>query len=113
MNLFSPVLPHILPFGIEEEINAGDSIQMTCYVSKGDKPLKISWNFHGEDLSSHVGISTIKVGDKTSLLTIASAMAAHSGNYTCTASNLAGFTNYTTSVHVNGDSLFSFGFLTF
>lgn len=83
-------------------MNNGDSVQLTCHVSKGDRPLTITWSFHGEELSSHLGIETAKWGDRSSILTITSAMAAHSGNYTCTASNQAGTTNYTTSIHVNG-----------
>jgi len=96
------VLPHIIPFSLEEEVNTGDSIQLTCHVSKGDKPVQISWNFHGQELSSHLGISTTKIGDRTSFLTIASVMAGHSGNYTCVAQNPAGSVSYTAAVHVNG-----------
>lgn len=96
------VFPHIIPFDLEEEVNSGESIQLNCHVSKGDAPLKISWNFHGEALSSHMGITTTKLGDRSSVLTIGSAMAAHSGNYTCTATNAAGSTSYTAPVHVNG-----------
>ncbi|XP_024082572.1 Down syndrome cell adhesion molecule-like protein Dscam2 isoform X11 [Cimex lectularius] len=95
------VLPHIMPFGIDEEVNNGDSVQLTCHVSKGDTPLVITWSFHGEELSSHLGIVTAKIGSRTSLLTIESAMAAHSGNYTCAAFNLAGAVNYTAAVRVN------------
>lgn len=96
------VLPHIIPFDVEEEVNTGDSVQLNCHVSKGDRPLKITWNFHGEELSSHMGITTTKVGDRSSILTIVSVMAAHSGNYTCTAQNVAGTASYTAMVHVNG-----------
>lgn len=96
------VLPHIIPFSLDEEVNNGESIQLNCHVSKGDKPLKISWSFHGEELSSHMGITTTKIGDRTSLLTIASAMAAHNGNYTCTASNAAGNTSHTATIRING-----------
>lgn len=96
------VFPHIIPFSLEEEVNNGESVQLNCHVSKGDLPLTIRWSFHGEALSSHMGISTTKIGDRTSLLTISSAMAAHNGNYTCTASNAAGNVSHTATVHVNG-----------
>lgn len=95
-------MPHINPFDLDDEVNNGDSVQLNCHVSKGDKPLQITWSFHGEDLSSHLGIETTKLGDRSSVLTITSAMAAHSGNYTCTASNRAGSTSYTTAIHING-----------
>ncbi|BES94142.1 down syndrome cell adhesion molecule [Nesidiocoris tenuis] len=102
--LFDPVMPHINPFYVDDEIYNGDSVQLNCHVSKGDKPLTIRWSFHGEELSSHMGIETTKLGDRSSLLTITSAMAAHTGNYTCTAINRAGTTSYTTALHVNGTS---------
>ncbi|XP_014244429.1 Down syndrome cell adhesion molecule-like protein Dscam2 isoform X5 [Cimex lectularius] len=95
------VLPHIIPFSLDEDINNGESAQLNCHVSKGDKPLKITWSFHGEELSSHLGIITTKLGDRSSILTITSAMAAHTGNYTCTATNNAGSTSYTTSILVH------------
>jgi hypothetical protein len=96
------VLPHIIPFALDEDINTGESVQLNCHVSKGDTPLKITWNFHGEELSSHMGITTTKIGDRTSLLTISSVMAGHSGNFTCTAQNTAGSISHTATVHVNG-----------
>lgn len=108
VSLFCSVLPYIIPFSLDEEVNTGDSVQLNCHVSKGDKPIKITWNFHGEELSSHMGIMTTKVGDRSSILSITSAMAAHSGNYTCSAQNPAGISSYTAAVHVNGTPLFSF-----
>lgn len=105
---FLAVLPHIIPFGIDEDINNGDSVQLNCHVSKGDLPLKIMWNFNGNLLEnpSHMGVMTTKIGGRTSLLTISSAMAANTGNYTCSATNSAGTVNFTTTVYVNGTCLF-------
>lgn len=81
---------------------AAESIQLICHVTKGDRPLQISWSIQGEEIASHLGISITKIGDTTSLLTIASTTAAHSSNYTCTATNPAGSTSYTAPVHING-----------
>nr|CAD7258839.1 unnamed protein product [Timema shepardi] len=100
-HLYVNVLPHIIPFPLEEEVNHGDSVQLNCHVSKGDKPLTISWNLHGRELGSHLGIATTKLGDRTSLLSISSAVAAHTGDYTCTAQNSAGSVSYTTTVLVS------------
>ena len=101
---FLAVLPHIIPFGIDEEINNGDSIQLNCHVSKGDVPLKIIWYFKSQLLQnpSVTGITTTKIGGRTSLLTISPAQATNSGTYTCSASNSAGTVNFTTTVYVNG-----------
>lgn len=45
---------------------------------------------------------TTQVGPESSILSIAAVMAGHNGNYTCTATNLAGNQSYTASLHVNG-----------
>jgi hypothetical protein len=96
------VLPYIIPFSFDGEANSGDNAQLTCHVSKGDHPLQLSWSFHGRELSSHMGITTTKIGDSISVLVIASVGAGHSGNYTCTAHNSAGMANYTATLQVNG-----------
>jgi len=96
------VLPYIIPFSFDGEANSGDNVQLTCHVSKGDRPLQLSWSFHGRELSSHMGLTTAKIGDSISVLVIASVAAGHSGNYTCTARNPAGVANHTATLQVNG-----------
>lgn len=98
----SLVPPHIVPFEIEESVYFGESVQMTCHASKGDKPMRISWSFEGQELSSHTGIKTVKMAEQTSFLSIASVTGAHSGNYTCIAKNKAGEDRYTATLHVKG-----------
>nr|XP_026486724.1 Down syndrome cell adhesion molecule-like protein Dscam2 isoform X33 [Vanessa tameamea] len=95
------VPPHIVPFVAEEPVFAGESVQLTCHVSKGDTPLTVSWSFHGKELSSHEGITTMKIGLRTSLLTISSATASHSGEYTCHALNEAGLAVHSTTINVH------------
>lgn len=91
-----------MPFEIEESVFYGESVQMTCHVSKGDRPISISWTFEGQDLSSVSGIKTLKMAEQTSFLSIALVTGSHSGNYTCIARNKAGEHRHTTSLHVNG-----------
>jgi hypothetical protein len=91
-----------VPFVFEDHTFAGETVQLNCFVAKGDTPLKITWSFHGEELSSHMGMSTARIGDRTSLLTIGSVMAAHSGNYTCSAENSAGVADYSATLLVSG-----------
>lgn len=76
-------------------------------MSQGDSPLKVSWTFHGPDSSTRTqsGVQVVKVGEKSSLLIIDSVTSEHSGNYTCSAKNAAGETNYTAEVVVNGKIL--------
>lgn len=109
--VWSAVLPHITPFSFDDEANFGDSVQLTCHVTKGDKPLDITWKFSGGNLSSQVGVTTTRVGDRTSLLTISSVMAEHNGNYSCVSTNAAGSVHHTAAIQVNGISIRSLSFL--
>ena len=108
------MLPHILPFALDEEVHTGDSAQLTCHVSKGDRPLSIEWEWavHGQPVrpgSAVEGVEVLAVNEKTSILTITSASAEHSGDYTCRASNRAGSATHTAPVHVNGTNPSSLG----
>ena len=92
-----------MPFNFgDESLTSGQPVAIQCMVSTGDLPLTIRWAFHGEELSSQMGISIIKAGPRLSLLTIDSIAAGHSGDYTCTASNKAATVNYTATLAVNG-----------
>lgn len=99
---FCLVLPYITPFAVEDEINSGDIIQLNCLVSKGDRPIKISWWFNDEPLEESLGVTKTQIGDRTSLLMISPVLGTHAGNYTCMASNIAGSVNHTVTVRVNG-----------
>lgn len=85
-------------------MNAGTSAQIQCFVSEGDAPVQLSWTFHGNDVAtrSQSGVSTMKVGQKSSVLMIEAVTSEHTGNYTCTARNAAGVANYTAELIVNG-----------
>jgi len=105
LKLFT-VCPKILPFSFgETPSNAGDSVQVVCTVVKGDKPLRISWNFYGEELSSNMGITTTPVSDSMNVLSIPSVGTANRGNYTCVSKNSAGYDSYTAQLLVNGSIL--------
>lgn len=92
--------PFITPFAFEEQNFAGETVQITCLVAKGETPLKISWDFDGQD--SQLGMSTSRIGERMSVLLIETLMASHTGNYTCTAENHAGKANYTAALVVSG-----------
>lgn len=96
--LFS-VPPKIVPFSFESPIYAGESTQVTCLVSQGDKPLDIQWFYN---TSSAEGISTQNVGNKGSLLLIDSAGYEHRGNYSCRVRNAAGVAEFTALLNVHG-----------
>lgn len=97
------VSPSIAPFTFgEKAVNAGQLVQQNCAVTEGDEPLNITWTLNGVNASTALGIYVLKIGSKTSILTIESVRAYHGGNYTCTATNLAGSTHFTAYLAVNG-----------
>jgi hypothetical protein len=77
---------------------------VSCIVRDGDLPLKINWSVHGKTLSSveTLGISTMKMGLRTSILMIDAVTAAHSGTYRCLASNEVGEDSYSAELRVIG-----------
>lgn len=92
-----------MPFSFgDNPNNAGDKVQVGCTVAKGDQPLRISWNFYGEELSSNMGVSTMAVGDSMNVLFIPFVAPSNRGNYTCVAKNSAGHDSYTAQLLVNG-----------
>lgn len=93
----------MLPFSFGDgPVNAGDSVQVSCSVAKGDKPMSITWSFYGEELSSHMGVTTQMFGDMTNFLSIPSVSPLNRGNYTCIAKNSAGSDSFTSQLMVNG-----------
>lgn len=94
-----------MPFNFgEDSLTSGQPVAIQCTASEGDMPISLRWAFHGQELSSQMGISILKAGARVSLLTIDSIAAGHSGDYTCTAGNAAGSVNYTATLAVNGVS---------
>lgn len=92
-----------MPFTFgDETINAGDVVSVQCTVTKGDSPIQISWLFNGTDLESSDDVIISKTSRKVSSLTIDSVRASHMGEYTCTAKNAAGASNFSTTLHING-----------
>ncbi|XP_064216064.1 Down syndrome cell adhesion molecule isoform X1 [Tribolium castaneum] len=95
------VLPHISPFSFgDTPVHSGQTAQVTCLVSEGDLPLTITWSFQGGLLDSNSGVITTMIGKKASSLLIDSVSEVQSGNYTCTARNRAGSSDYTASLDV-------------
>lgn len=94
----------ITPFTFESPIFAGQAAQVTCLVSEGDPPLEISWSFNEKDDLQSMKVTTMKIGYKASMLFIDSANYRHRGNYTCTAKNPAGKTEFTTFLNIHGQT---------
>lgn len=81
---------------------AGQSAQVACSVLEGDSPLELWWTFDGPQDVFGLGVSVVKFGTKTSLLSIDNTNSVHRGNYTCYVMNRAGNASYTASLNVHG-----------
>lgn len=83
-------------------MNSGEFITIICSVSKGDFPLNITWTLNNLKINIFDGITTTNSNRRSNQLTIDSAQAHHSGEYTCTAQNLAGVVKYSSYLLING-----------
>ncbi|XP_061381094.1 cell adhesion molecule Dscam2 isoform X11 [Danaus plexippus] len=96
------VLPQIHPFTFgDEPANAGDTVGISCMVTKGDTPINITWFLNGRDVTKIQGITVTKIGHKSSSLSIDAVSFIHTGVYTCFVNNQAGHANYSTELVVN------------
>lgn len=82
-----------------------ETVSISCIIVLGDQPVDIEWLFNEYSLSAYSGVTVVKGGKRSSMLTIDSVQARHAGRYTCRASNRAASVNSTATLVVNG-SLF-------
>lgn len=76
-----------------------------CGISRGDPPLEISWLKDGSPVSAKFGVNISALDPYSSLLSISSLTASHSGEYTCVAVNPAAQVRYSSKLQVKGNSL--------
>ena len=88
-------------------MNEGDFAQISCVITSGDQPVKLTWSFHGHGQSqgnlNDNGIAISNIGSRMSMLVIDQVRNTHQGNYTCQASNSAGTRSHTAQLKVNGN----------
>ena len=98
------VPPQIIPFLYDDIVNVGDSIDLVCQISKGDKPIQINWSFVHLSLQKKIQpvMRPQRISARSSALSIPKATASHSGTYICTATNFAGQSAYSTNLTVKG-----------
>lgn len=84
---------------LEEPLYIDDFYQFICSVLQGDPPFRIQWIFKNQPLvtTTNVRVENTK---RTSSLTFEAVNADNMGEYTCVASNKAGFANSSTDLVV-------------
>ncbi|XP_046591194.1 Down syndrome cell adhesion molecule-like protein Dscam2 isoform X11 [Neodiprion lecontei] len=97
------VAPQIGYFSFDNEAaNAGDMATVQCAVTKGDLPIDITWSLNGQSIGNdYLDIIVSRSSKRASTLTIDSVAARHAGEYTCSASNAAGFVTHSATLTVN------------
>nr|XP_053626185.1 cell adhesion molecule Dscam2-like [Cherax quadricarinatus] len=96
-----PLPPRLAPFSFAVGTRAGMRAQATCLAQEGDQPLAHAWLKDGHPLDPNLDVRTSQLDAFTSILVIDRATAAHTGNYTCAATNAARTTTITARLTVS------------
>lgn len=99
--------PKISPFSFgDEPLNFGATISISCIITEGDLPLTVLWQHNGQNLTDEQNdmgdIFFTTRGQRIHMLIIESVKARHMGNFSCTATNRAGRTDFTSNLVVKG-----------
>lgn len=82
-------------------------VLVTCTVTKGDLPIKITWELEGRPINTIQGVSIANTNKRASQLSIDDVQSHHTGTYRCIGENKAGNMSYSADLRVNGrDGLF-------
>lgn len=94
--------PKLLPFSFPSEVKAGEVIQASCIVNKGDEPINLIWYKDERPLVTSENFMISNVGSKVSNLVLLDVSADHSGTYTCQAFNAVGTSKFSSKLKVKG-----------
>lgn len=86
----------------DKRVEAGANIGLMCMLVQGDPPVTFVWTKDGRSVE---GVPDVIVDSKAvaSSIFLTRAHKAHTGNYTCVASNLVGYSVATTEILVDGN----------
>ncbi|KAI4469263.1 titin [Holotrichia oblita] len=99
-----PVPPKILPINpMTDLLREGMRAAITCQIMEGDLPITFRFERNGKPVSNNVALGTVvrRIDEFSSSLIIDQVTSAHTGNYTCIASNVAGAEKYIVPLTVN------------
>ena len=93
-----------MPFTFgDEPSNHGESTAVQCMITKGDLPLTIQWSLNNAPIvDKSDGLIVMRMSPRLSSLSIESLNYKHRGQFTCSATNIAGAAEYTSELIVNG-----------
>lgn len=77
--------------------------RLICGVSRGDAPISLRWLKDGEPFPVILAANITLLDQYSSLLSILSLTASHTGDYTCVATNSASEMRYTANLQVKGN----------
>ena len=100
-----PAPPTIMPFLFPNKLlNEGMRSAVSCQILEGSLPIEFDWTKDGLSLGpSGIDGVTIRSNDEySSTLIVDHLKFLHRGNYTCKASNAAGFASHSAELTVNG-----------
>ena len=89
-------------FGIPEEVEEGQLLQVSCTITKGDEPLTLQWFMNGVPIVSSQKFAINNIGSRMSLLVLNGVGAEHSGTYSCVAFNQVGEARVDSNLRVKG-----------
>ena len=98
-----PVPPTIEPFSFQDDLAEGMRTRLICGVSRGDAPISLRWLKDGEPFPAVLAANITLLDQYSSLLSILSLTASHTGDYTCVATNSASEARYTANLQVKGN----------
>lgn len=95
--------PKIAAFEFSEEpLNFGEPASVQCTILGGDIPMTITWLLNNKTINQMADISISQIGKRIHVLSIESVAGHHAGQYSCRAKNIAGLSDHSAILSVNG-----------
>ncbi|KAG1677276.1 Down syndrome cell adhesion molecule-like protein Dscam2 [Nymphon striatum] len=85
----------------DTQLNLGDRLDLFCALRAGDPPVKFMWEFNGKPVPYNLGVVVTDSVYKSDLNS-PKVTRKHAGNYSCSASNRAGFASKLAIIKIQG-----------
>lgn len=83
-------------------MNFGEPASVQCTILGGDLPMTVTWFLNNQSIDYMNDVSLSKIGKRINVLSIESVAGHHAGNYSCRAKNVAGLSEHSAVLAVNG-----------